>query len=265
MKASFFDHNLTYSQFIQLDTKKCKACWKCISCCTNNVIRKVDLPWHKHALIAQGDACTGCFKCIDVCEFGAYTFVDQNKKKIEKKMVKAVNWFIANNLLLISGLVTVISGMVLQIGFHMGGPEVHKSAHSQSAKYEQVRELDTDKLIWGFNYFNWSSLHKYFIVFFSLIMIYHFYAHWKWYKTIISKKLIGRNFQVISLSVIFVLVAVTGIVPWFIDLSGGNSMLRMLFIEIHDKLTLLLIIYMVLHIIKRIKWFSVTYEKIKSS
>jgi len=94
-------------------------------------------------------------------------------------------------------------------------------------------------------------------------MIYHTYVHWKWYKGVITKHLIHKNKQVIIFSILFLLVAITGLIPWFIDLSGSTSILRMLFIEIHDKITFVLIVYFVLHFIKRAKWFSNTYAKLK--
>jgi len=108
----------------------------------------------------------------------------------------------------------------------------------------------------------WSTIHKFVIVFFFLLMIYHTYVHWKWYKGIITKHLIGKNRQVIILSVLFLLVAVTGLIPWFIDLSGSTSILRMLFIEIHDKITFILIVFFILHFVKRAKWYATAYKKL---
>jgi len=59
------------------------------------------------------------------------------------------------------------------------------------------------------------------------------------------------------------LVAITGLVPWFIDLLNYNSILRLILIELHDKLALLLIIYLILHVIKRNNWFLSAYRKLK--
>jgi len=161
----------------------------------------------------------------------------------------------------------IFSGLTLQIGYHMGGPgEQHinsRQIQSQSMQYEQLREIDTSKIVCGLNYSDWSNTHKFVIVFFSLLMVYHTYVHRKWYKGVITKHLIGKNKQVIILSVLFLLVAVTGLIPWFIDLLGGNSIFRMLFIEIHDKLTLILIVFFALHIIKRANWFAAAYAKLK--
>jgi len=181
--------------------------------------------------------------------------MEQNKKHI-------FNNFIINNLLLVVGLVMMFTGLVLQIGFHMGGHQVDTNGfQSQSIPYEQLRVIDTTKIVFGFNYHDWSTIHKVVIVLFSLLMIHHAYVHWKWYKGVITKHLIGKNRQVIFLSMLFLLVAVTGLVPWFIDLSGGPGTLRMHFIEIHDKITLILIVFLILHIIKRLKWFSSAFDK----
>jgi len=68
------------TQFIQLDTTKCKACWKCIDICPRKVIGRINLPWHKHALIVKSNNCIGCWKCIRVCEFNAITKVLSNNQ-----------------------------------------------------------------------------------------------------------------------------------------------------------------------------------------
>lgn len=264
----FFNRENKRTQFVQLDAKKCKACWACIKNCTNRVIGKVDLPYHKHALIVNSDACTGCLNCLSVCKFNAYSETGRIKQEPGKLRTRALCNFLVNNLLFISGLLIIFSGLALQIGFHMGGPEVHGRGNhglqSQSIQYEQLREIDTSKIVCGLNYADWSVTHKLVVVVFSLLMIYHIYVHWKWYKGVITKHLIGKNRQVIILSLLFLLVAVTGFIPWLIDLSGGTSIFRMLFIEIHDKITLILIVFFILHFIKRADWFSKAYTKLKA-
>jgi len=185
----------------------------------------------------------------------------QNQQK------KTRNSFVINNLLLLFGVVMIVSGLTLQVGFHFGSSEPHHGnrheLRNQSINYEQERGFDTFKTVLGFNYQQWSTIHKVVIVLFSLIMIYHFYIHWKWYKGVIKKHLIRKNIQVITLTVLFLLVAFTGLIPWFIDLSGSKSIWRFILIEIHDKLTFVLIIYLILHFIRRSKWFKVTYSKLK--
>jgi 2-oxoglutarate ferredoxin oxidoreductase subunit delta len=73
MKLRLRDRDKLRTKFIELDTQKCQACWKCLAGCKNNVIGKVDIIIHKHALIKNPENCTGCLKCVKACEFGAYS------------------------------------------------------------------------------------------------------------------------------------------------------------------------------------------------
>jgi hypothetical protein len=182
----------------------------------------------------------------------------------EAKWRKLFSRFLVNNLLLIFSVMIALSGLVLQVGYHMGGPDAHHRNDLQTAtmSYEQVRQIDQNKTIWGYNYSGWSSIHKITIVVFSLFMLYHISVHWKWYAGVVRKRLFGRNKEAISLTVLFLLVALTGIIPWLIDLSGSSSLLRMAFIEIHDKITFLLIVLLFLHMIRRSRWFVNTYRKL---
>lgn len=148
--------------------------------------------------------------------------------------------------LLFSALIMIFSGLLIQIKYHMGN---HNGIENNT--------------VWGLNYTDWSTIHKISIVLLSLIMIFHIYQHWKWYSTVIKKRLISKNKQVLTLSVLFILVAVTGFIPWLINLLEGNLMVRKAFIEIHDKFAIILSIYIISHIIKRLKWFFATFEKIK--
>jgi 2-oxoglutarate ferredoxin oxidoreductase subunit delta len=265
MEAIMIKREHTKTHFVTLETGKCKACWKCIADCHGRVIGKVDLPWHKHALITAPDKCTGCLKCVGVCPNGAFIKADNAKQEGRNRKRHTFVSFMINNLLLAAGLLLALSGMVLQIGFHAGAHERGADViHSGVVQYEEVRKINPDKIVCGFNYSGWSALHKWAVVFFSLLIIYHIYTHWRWYKGVISKHLIGKNVQVITLSVLFLLAAVTGIIPWLIDLYGGPVGVRIALIEIHDKLTLLLIIYFILHVIKRSKWYAAAYAKLKN-
>ncbi|MGE0076433.1 MAG: ferredoxin family protein [Bacteroidales bacterium] len=79
MKLLFFNRAHNRTPFIYLDTRKCKACWECLMVCPSKVIGKIDLPWHKHALITKSSACLGCFKCVRICKFDAYTAIKHIK------------------------------------------------------------------------------------------------------------------------------------------------------------------------------------------
>jgi 2-oxoglutarate ferredoxin oxidoreductase subunit delta len=69
------------TEYIKLDSGKCNACWKCIESCPNDVIGKVDLPFHKHARIDHSDRCKGCLKCVSVCTAKAITSLRPNIAK----------------------------------------------------------------------------------------------------------------------------------------------------------------------------------------
>lgn len=158
-------------------------------------------------------------------------------------MGKYFNNFIVNLGLLIFGFLTVFSGLLIQIQYHLGN-------HG------------TNDYAIGINYSGWSDIHKISIVSLSILMIFHIIRHWKWFKTVIKKRLISKNKQAITLTLLFVLVAITGFFPWFIYLTKGDEMIRITFIEIHDKLAIILSIYFVLHVIKRLKWFFTAFEKL---
>ena len=59
---------------VQINTKNCTACWKCLEACKNNVIGRINLPWHKHAKIIHADNCTACLRCVKVCESDAVVY-----------------------------------------------------------------------------------------------------------------------------------------------------------------------------------------------
>jgi len=84
MKLIFFKGRHTRTPFVQLEKRKCKACWKCLEECPNQVISKVDLLWHKHALIVKPDNCTGCLRCINACENDCYLIIDEAKYGTKK-------------------------------------------------------------------------------------------------------------------------------------------------------------------------------------
>ena len=150
--------------------------------------------------------------------------------------------------LFFSGLVMAFSGLVIQICYHIGN-------------HEGIDNYDT---VLGINYSGWSLVHKISIIVFSIFMIYHVVLHWKWYKTVIKKRLISKNKQVITLSIIFILVAISGYIPWLIKLIGGETPMRKVFIEIHDKIALILTVFLLLHILKRMKWFIMTFNKLRN-
>ena len=154
--------------------------------------------------------------------------------------------FSINIILFVCGIAIAFSGFTIMFQYHMG--------HSG--------DINTTDKFWGLNYFNWSGIHKFFAVVLSLLMSYHFLLHWKWFKTVLLKKLLAKNWQVIVLSIIFSIAFLTGFIPWLLQLGDNIDFDRRIILEIHDKIGLILIVYLVLHVSKRFKWFISTYAKL---
>ena len=154
----------------------------------------------------------------------------------KNSIIKLIN----NCGLLMFGSVMVFSGLLLQIGYH----------HGHHGEIEAIR------LVLGLNYFNWSDIHIISIILVSIGMVFHILWHWQWFKIVLQKrKLLIKNQQAILLTIIFLLVAATGYISWSIKLNGGSEIIRKDFIEIHDKITWILFVYLILHVKKRFKWY----------
>lgn len=68
-------HRHTSTNYIELNTHFCQACWKCVEACPNQVLGKIDIFFHKHARVDNADACKGCKKCVRVCPNGAILYL----------------------------------------------------------------------------------------------------------------------------------------------------------------------------------------------
>jgi len=61
----------TSTPFVALDRSLCEACWCCVAVCPEAVFGKLEVLWHKHAVVDAGERCTGCGKCLAACKSGA--------------------------------------------------------------------------------------------------------------------------------------------------------------------------------------------------
>lgn len=174
---------------------------------------------------------------------------NHNQKPVNNTcMSKLKLTFVINLGLLVFTLAMSFSGFVIQFGFHMG----HDSA------------IMTDNSFLGLGYNNWTNIHKISIIIISFLATYHFILHWKWYKMILIKKLASKNKQQIILSIVFISVAITGYFPWILDLSSGSEILRKSFIEIHDKISVLLFVLLAIHITNRLKWYINSIKRLSN-
>jgi len=248
MKSRSKNNDSTRTTYIQLDTKKCIACWECLAECKNNVIGRINLPWHKHSKFVNSNDCTGCLRCVNICEPCALTKISNTKPDNYSSKKTISRSFVVNIGLLFFAIAMSLSGFVIQLKYHMG----HNSG------------LESNNSVPGIGYYNWTNIHKTSIIIISILMTYHFFMHWKWYKTLLIKKLASRNKLQMILSIVFILVAITGYIPWIINLSGGSDITRKSFIEIHDKIAILLFVLLTLHLATRLKWYITTLYKLKN-
>jgi len=152
-----------------------------------------------------------------------------------------------NSILLLSGITTTFSGLTIMLHYHMG----HHGA------------ISTTDTFWGLHYFDWSGIHKTSSIVLTLLMAYHILLHWKWYKNVLFKKLFSKNRQVLLLSIIFIVAFLTGFSPWILQLRVGTNSIRTSLLEIHDKIGIVLIVFLVLHVSKRFKWFKNNFIRLK--
>jgi hypothetical protein len=138
------------------------------------------------------------------------------------------------------------SGLVIQLNYHMG----HHGAINKAS------------LVLGMTHAGWSDIHLTAIAIVSFLAVIHIILHWKWYKTIVLKKLFAKNHLIITLTAIFIAVAITGYTPLFVKWSGGSEVIRKSFIEIHDKLALVLLIYLMIHVSQKFRWFISSFKKL---
>lgn len=130
--------------------------------------------------------------------------------------------FVIDWILIVVFIVSAISGF----GLHVAG---HGSSHE----------------IWH----NWAVFHILGSILFLIAVILHVATHLKWYKGII-KKGIGRKSKVTAiLSVIFLLLSVTGLA--LLGINGANSLLGLL----HYKIGVITIVIALGHVIKRLPVF----------
>lgn len=130
--------------------------------------------------------------------------------------------FVIDWILIVVFIVSAISGF----GLHVAG---HGSSHE----------------IWH----NWAVFHVLGSILFLIAAILHVATHLEWYKGII-KKGIGRKSKVTAiLSVIFLLLLVTGLA--LLGINGANSLLGLW----HYKIGVITIVVALGHVIKRLPVF----------
>lgn len=144
--------------------------------------------------------------------------------------------------LLIIGIVLAGSGFLLQLNYHMG---------------HHGYIITTDRVL-GLDYYCWSMFHKISSVLFSIIVLMHLYLNYNWMKGVVTKHLTNKHKQVFIFSILFIISAVTGFAAWYFSSIEADELSQKIYIEIHDKITLFLFIFLILHVWKRRKRIGIT-------
>lgn len=130
--------------------------------------------------------------------------------------------FVIDWILIVVFIVSAISGF----GLHVAG---HGSSHE----------------IWH----NWAVFHVLGSILFLIVVIFHVATHLEWYKGIIKKGIGSKSKVTAILSVIFLLLSVTGLA--LLGINGANSLLGLW----HYKIGVITIVIALGHVIKRLPVF----------
>ncbi len=96
-----------------------------------------------------------------------------------------------------------------------------------------------------------ENIHIWFGLIMLGLMVFHTIHHWKWFKKMISVKFVLKN-KLLSLTVVvFVLMAVSGLIMWLELVPREIFNFR----EIHEITGQMLLVLVLIHIIQRIKWY----------
>ena len=68
------------TDYIQLNTAACKACWACVAACPRHVLGKAVLLSHRHAHVDRAAQCAGCRRCVAACPNGAIAYSATHKR-----------------------------------------------------------------------------------------------------------------------------------------------------------------------------------------
>jgi NAD-dependent dihydropyrimidine dehydrogenase PreA subunit len=68
------------TRFVRLDSRRCEACWKCVSACPHSVLGKTEFLAHRHAHVDRAGDCRGCKKCVNVCPNAAITHMYESPR-----------------------------------------------------------------------------------------------------------------------------------------------------------------------------------------
>ena len=138
--------------------------------------------------------------------------------------MKRKKLFVIDLLLLILFVAMAVTGF----GMHISG---HDNSHS----------------VWH----SWAVAHCLSTLLFVGVTFVHIYLHWIWYKTLFTSSLGNKSRVTIVVSLLFVVLVISGIFALFIP-ESPNSDIGI----VHYKIGIVSILFFLVHIIKRMKILS---------
>lgn len=162
----------------------------------------------------------------------------EQKERVTRKQTNRQRQitFIVNSVLIVLGIATSISGLIIQCHYHL------QSFSDETTVLALCRQ-------------EWNTIHVWISVGFLIAAIYHVWAHRKWYKNLLKKNYSAKQRPTAILTILTFIVVITGFAPLFIYYLEGNSVFRFSMIEIHDKVAILFFIIAFRHTNKRWKWY----------
>ncbi len=230
-----------------LETRRCEACWTCLRVCKNQVFGRINLPFHRHALISHPENCSGCLRCLKACPDRAIHSVDQ-KESLRSSSLRIIFRRHLRDLLLVTGFALLLSGITIQVGYHMGHRDSTVTTDPPgNHTTTSGRVIDQASSFAGLPYSTWSILHRTLSLVFSAALLCHLVFHRLWYReTLNGRKRIRDHRLVAGLSFLLLPVAFTGFLAWLFTLTGANAA-RLGLIEIHDKIAMAFGVLMITH------------------
>ena len=153
--------------------------------------------------------------------------------------IKAIRNYYVDIVLLLPFILSLVTGLVLLI-YHTGKPF----------------EEETLNIVGD----SWLIIHKVLsIVTFSMVVI-HLFLHFNWLKKLFALKLKNKHKGInIALFILFLLTVLTSALSWLIvnDIETA-TLLR----GIHNKLGLLLIVFLVIHLKNYFNWLIVMTKRV---
>ena len=171
---------------------------------------------HRYTVFKNADACIGCGKCIKTCHNGVFFKLD---KTVSANEANPKISFRIERLLPLAFIASAVTG----IGLHIAG---HGTIHS----------------VWH----NWGVAHISSSFLWLLSAAVHIKRHILWYKTFASKRFTDKLWINIPLSLLFLIVTITGIIL-ITHINGANSALGLF----HYKLGILLLLLSLIHVFYR--------------